>query len=253
VASAAPELPNPIDAGASKVAGSVVEKINIRNWQRKMAPKADSDEEWLLLLTGGNKTCYGKCGPVNTVWNESVPLLAALSAPVGSPRLKLGLLNCETDEVLCTSWASGVPMIYHLLIPQANTATTTTPLHVIPLNLTTTEVSDIVSLPSASKSRYLEFEEYTGILHPFDGMLAKFGLQQPFGYFMWALGSMPGWVMMLGISFVSRQIMNKRMARGTGIPQAPPAGAPQGQAGPRVAPATGSQPKAGGGSAKKRK
>lgn len=85
-----------------------------------------------------------------------------------------------------------------------------------------------------------------------DGALAKFGLLQPFGYFMWALGSMPGWVMMLGISFVSRQIMSRRMARTGGIPE-PGAGAqaqPQGQ---RVAPASGSQPKAGGGSAKKRK
>lgn len=88
-----------------------------------------------------------------------------------------------------------------------------------------------------------------------DSMLAKFGLLQPFGYFMWALGSVPGWVMMLGISFVSRQIMSRRMARTTGIPEAPGAGGPpagQAQA-PGAAPATGSQPKAGGGSAKKRK
>jgi hypothetical protein len=65
----APDLPDPIDAGASKVAGAVVEKINIRNWQRKLSPKPDVEEEWLLFLTGGNKTCYGKCGPVTAVWN----------------------------------------------------------------------------------------------------------------------------------------------------------------------------------------
>ncbi|KAJ9604876.1 hypothetical protein H2200_010991 [Cladophialophora chaetospira] len=254
-----PEFPNPLDAGASKVAAGVVEKINVRNWQRKLAPKADTDEEWIILLTGGNKTCYGKCGPVNTAWNESVPLLKALPAPAGSPRLKLGLLDCEKDEVLCTAWASGVPVIYHFLIPAvASTAGTTAPpkpLHIIPLNITTTEASDIVSLPSTSKSRYLQFDEYTGILHPFDGTLAKFGLLHPFGYFMWALGSIPGWVMMLGISFISRQIMSRRMMRAPGIPEVPAAGpgAPHGQAAPRTAPATGSQPKAGGGSAKKRK
>ncbi len=64
-----PDLPNPIDAGASKVAGRVVERINIRNWQRKLAPKPDGEEEWMIYLTGGNKSCFGKCGPMNTVWN----------------------------------------------------------------------------------------------------------------------------------------------------------------------------------------
>ncbi|ETI24334.1 hypothetical protein G647_03703 [Cladophialophora carrionii CBS 160.54] len=258
-----PEIPHPIDAGAAKVAENVVEKINVRNWQRKLSPKLDAEEEWMIYLTGGNKSCYGRCGPVNTVWNESVPLLAALSASPGSRRLKLGLLDCEKDEVLCTAWASGVPVIYHFMVPKAaaaaadassgpSTADAPTPLHIVPLNLTSTEVSDIVSIPSASKSRYLDYEEYTGLLHPIDGLMAKFGLLQPFGYFMWALGSVPGWVMMLGISFVSRQIMSRRMAGSGGIPEA----APQAQAAPapRVAPATGSQPRGGaGGSAKKRK
>jgi hypothetical protein len=155
-----------------------------------------------------------------------------------------------------------VPVIYHFLLPKrapsASSASgqpsTDAPsrLHIVPLNLTSTEASDIVSIPSATKSRYLDYDEYTGLLHPIDGLMAKFGLLQPFGYFMWALGSMPGWVMMLGISFVSRQIMSRRMARTGGVP----APAPQAQAAPapRVAPASGSQPRGGaGGSAKKRK
>lgn len=66
-------IPNPIDAGGSKVAGNVVERINIRNWQRKLAPKLDVEEEWMIYLTGGNKSCYGKCGPMNTVWNVCCP------------------------------------------------------------------------------------------------------------------------------------------------------------------------------------
>jgi hypothetical protein len=69
---AIPDIPDPIDAGASVVAGSVVEKINVRNWQRKLAPKADKDEEWMIYMTGGNKTCYGKCGPMNTVWTVCI-------------------------------------------------------------------------------------------------------------------------------------------------------------------------------------
>ena len=62
-------VPDPIDAGAAKVAGKVVERINVRNWQRKLSPKPDTEEEWMLYLTGGNKTCFGRCGPVNEKWN----------------------------------------------------------------------------------------------------------------------------------------------------------------------------------------
>jgi hypothetical protein len=63
------DIPNPIDAGASKVAERVVERINVRNWQRKLAPKPDGEEEWMIFMTGGNKSCYGKCGPINEIWN----------------------------------------------------------------------------------------------------------------------------------------------------------------------------------------
>jgi len=253
---AGPAIPDPIDAAADIVASGIVEKINIRNWQRKLAPKPDVDEEWMIYLTGGNKTCYGKCGGVNDVWNKAVPQLEAMSLKQSSPRLKLGLVNCERDEVLCTAWASGVPVIYHLMVPQQQAGTTEkpkTPLHIVPLNFTDTEISDITAIPSSSKSKYLEFDEYTGIMHPFDGIVAQMGLIQPFGYVMHAIGTVPSWMMMLGISFVSRQIMAKRMARPGGIPEAGGAPPAQPAPGPRVAPASGSQPKAGGGSAKKRK
>ncbi|KIW92587.1 uncharacterized protein Z519_06434 [Cladophialophora bantiana CBS 173.52] len=249
-----PVPPHPLAAGAARVAENKVEKINIRNWQRKLSPKPDTEEEWLVYLTGGNKTCFGRCGPVDAVWNESVPLLAALPRPAGSPPLILGLLDCEKDEVLCTAWASGVPVIYHFLLPKQSAASAgaKTPLHIIPLNTSTTTVADITSLPRASKSRYQEYPEYTGVLHPIDGLLAKTGVLQPFGYFMWALGTMPSWMMMLGISFISRQIMSRRMGAGRGVPAA---GDAQQPAAPRVAPAApAAQPRAGGGgSARKRK
>ncbi len=62
-------IPNPIDAGASKVAAQKVERINIRNLQRKLAPKPEREEEWMVYFTGGNKTCFGRCGPVDVKWN----------------------------------------------------------------------------------------------------------------------------------------------------------------------------------------
>ena len=60
---------NPIDAGASVVTAKNVEKINIRNYERKLAPKLDQEEEWMIYLTGGNKSCFGRCGLSDTVWN----------------------------------------------------------------------------------------------------------------------------------------------------------------------------------------
>jgi hypothetical protein len=135
------------------------------------------------------------------------------SAPANA-KLKLGYLDCDRDEMVCTAWATGVPVIYHLLVPQSTSPDTRMPLHIVPLNITTTTVSDITSIPSThfgGSSTYTTVPEYAGAFHPFDGILVKTGLLMPIGYFMWALGSTPGWVMMLGISFVSRQIMSKRM------------------------------------------
>ncbi|KIX09090.1 uncharacterized protein Z518_00168 [Rhinocladiella mackenziei CBS 650.93] len=240
--------PNPIDASTAKVAGNVVEKINIRNWERRLSPKPDTEEEWMVYMTGGNKSCFGRCTPVDLKWNESVPLLAALPQPAGSPPLRLGIVDCEKDEVLCTAWASTMPSVYHFHLPKKSEPQAKSPLHIAPLNISTTTIDDIVSIPAASKSRYLEYVEYTGALHPLDGWMAKFGLLQPFGYVMWGIGSMPSWVMMIGISFISRQIMSRRMAGGRGMPTP---GEAQQEPQVRLAPASPATPKSAGSKKKK--
>lgn len=66
-------VPNPVEAGAAKFAEHKVERINIRNWERKLSPKPDTEEEWLVYMTGGNKTCFGRCDAVDVVWNVSTP------------------------------------------------------------------------------------------------------------------------------------------------------------------------------------
>lgn len=45
-----------------------VEKINVRNYQRKLAPKPDGEEEWLVYMTGGNKSCLGNCADSDLAW-----------------------------------------------------------------------------------------------------------------------------------------------------------------------------------------
>lgn len=63
---------DPIDALAAGVAGRVVERINVRNWQRKLAPQLDMEQEWMIYITGGNKSCFGRCGLVDEKWNVCV-------------------------------------------------------------------------------------------------------------------------------------------------------------------------------------
>lgn len=62
---------SPIDAGASYVAGKNVEKFNINNFQRKLAPSQDGPTEWLIFVTGKNESCWGGCESANLAWNVS--------------------------------------------------------------------------------------------------------------------------------------------------------------------------------------
>ncbi len=61
----------PIDAGASVVAANKVEKFNINNFKRKLAPSSDGPEEWMIFVTGKNESCWGGCDQANLAWNVS--------------------------------------------------------------------------------------------------------------------------------------------------------------------------------------
>lgn len=84
VSSATPAHSNPTDAAASAVAAMQVQEINIKNYGRTLQPKPEGEEEWLVYLTGGNKTCFGRCGKTDSAWNVRMTLLlhAVYSSPV---------------------------------------------------------------------------------------------------------------------------------------------------------------------------
>lgn len=147
-----------------------------------------------------------------------------------------------------------MPAIWHFLTPAtAANPDAATDIRIIRLNTTIAKVGDITSIPSTSSSRYLEYEPYEGVLHPIDGTFQKFGLSAPFGYALWLLGAVPSWLMMLVISFASRQIMSKRMSEGPpGLGGAAPAAGAQGQAQAQPAAAAGKASPAGGKKQKKR-
>lgn len=65
----------PADAGAAKVADKVVTKLDAANWQSILTSASsnphDGPEEWMIFVTGGNKSCYGQCTQVEKAWNVS--------------------------------------------------------------------------------------------------------------------------------------------------------------------------------------
>lgn len=185
---------------------------------------------------------------------ESVPLLTALPQSPSKPTLKLGTIDCETNEILCVAWSVGSPAIWHFMTPATSVSPEApTDLRIIRLNVTTAQVDDIISIPSSSGSRYLDYKPYDGLLHPINGAFQKFGVSVPFGYLLWALGAVPSWLMMLLVSFGSRQIMSKRMGDSPGLGGgAPPAAA--GAGGPaQPAPASAGKASPAGGKKQKKR
>lgn len=182
-------------------------------------------------------------------------MLSALPKPAGAPTLHLGKIDCEVEGPLCAAWAIGCPSIYHFLVPAASSTPSQTPARYVELNVTTVGATDIVKLASqAPNSHIMEKPLYEGAFHPVDGNLAKFNVMNPVGYVINFMGTTPSWIIMIAISFFSRQFMSRRInartpsmydaPRGAAQPQAAPAPA---AAPPRAAPGS-----AGKGSKKRR-
>lgn len=178
----------------------------------------------MVFVTGGNKTCYGMCNTAETAFNKSVALLAAAPNPPS-----LALLNCETEQVLCHAWAVSPPRLLHMQLPQplADQSTPASTVRSIPLNRTTVSAPQIAAYHLQDK--YLEVAPYEGYFHPFDGPLAQYGLAIPAGYLIWGFSLVPSWAFMIGVSFLSRTFMGRRMAAQAdrAAAAAPPAAAAQ--------------------------
>ncbi|KAF2154083.1 hypothetical protein K461DRAFT_277152 [Myriangium duriaei CBS 260.36] len=210
-ATAAASIPNPVNAGAAAVAASQVHPLTLENYKATLAPGAATAspgiEDWMIYVTGGNKSCYGLCENADREWNKSVPLL---SATKGSPRL--ASIDCEAERVLCHAWSASPPSILYLRVPQpqADQSQAPTEIRYINLNRTAIAASEIAEL--YTKDGYKKTEVYEGFWHPFDGTLAKANLNIPFGYAIYYFSLVPSWAFMIGISMLSRTVMSRRMA-----------------------------------------
>jgi hypothetical protein len=68
-------IPDPLDAGAAKVAEFSVLNLNSSNWQDILTPGelgvTGEPYEWLIYIDGGNKSCVDACTNATRAWNVS--------------------------------------------------------------------------------------------------------------------------------------------------------------------------------------
>ena len=65
---ATPVIPQVEKVVEQKLQEKVVTNFNLSNWQTLLEPSSDS-QNWLLYITGGNKTCFGRCGQADKSFN----------------------------------------------------------------------------------------------------------------------------------------------------------------------------------------
>ena len=196
----------PISTGAANVATKNVTPLTTDNWETVLSASVSSankgPETWMVMISGGNKTCYGGCEGVEKAWNESAALFA-----VDPTAPNLAHVNCDVQAILCSTWLANAPSIWYIQLPitradQSNPATT---IHIISLNTTTTTAQDIVQIHT--EKNYEKAPLYEGAFHPFDGWVSKAMLNKPMGYILYAFSVIPSWAFMILISMGSRTIM----------------------------------------------
>ncbi|KLJ08616.1 hypothetical protein EMPG_15953 [Blastomyces silverae] len=131
-----------------------------------------------------------------------------------------------TNGLLCTILSATPASIWHWQVParEPGQPKPKTLVHLSRLNATAVDAEDIYKVHS--EKTWENKPAFDGTFHPVDGTLAQYGLSVPFGYAMYYISMVPSWAMMVGISFISRTLMSRRM--GPPRPQvAPAAGAAQ--------------------------
>lgn len=203
-------IPNPskahtaADAATAKASGKTLNILTLNSWEHtirsSVKPQSTTPEEWWVLVTGGNKTCFGLCGQVERSFNETAALWSANpTAP------HLAYLNCENQPVLCNAWGAGPPSLWIMEVAALGNPVD---VRVKGLNSTSTDVKTFTNLHATSDWKSLKLHD--GYFHPFDGPLAQYGLAVPLGYLFWFFNIVPSWLFMILISFASRSFTSKR-------------------------------------------
>ncbi|KAE8133367.1 PTH2-domain-containing protein [Aspergillus pseudotamarii] len=198
---ATPVIPAPVEKVVEqKIQEKTVTPFNLSNWQSLLAP-SDEPKDWFVFITGGNKTCFGRCHQAEKSFNESVLLF---SADPTSPNL--GYLDCESNRVLCSAWAAGSPSVSYFKVPaQVGEERPATAQYNVYFNATTVTAESLYKIHS--EKTYEKKGEYEGSFHATDSWLAERGLLVPAGYVIYAFSAIPSWLFMIFISFFSRTMI----------------------------------------------
>lgn len=200
-------IPNPVASAAARVAKSKVVPITLDGWKSTLKPGAATAspgiETWYIFVTGGNKTCFGQCARSEIAFNESVVLIETASR--NPPNF--GLLDCEKNAVLCHAWATHPPLVLYMQLPQPlpDQSQPSSAVRSIYVNRTSITAPELAAIHLQEK--YKDTKPYESVFQPFDGLLAKTGLQLPVGYISWGFTMVPSWLIMVGVSMLSRTFM----------------------------------------------
>ncbi|KAH9893840.1 hypothetical protein F4778DRAFT_748651 [Xylariomycetidae sp. FL2044] len=219
-----PNRYDPIAAAEAKAGSMKLDVIGLNNWRETLydpvKPDATTPEERWLLITGGNRTCFGHCGKIEAAFNETAAKFALLP---DAPRT--ALLNCDDQPVLCNAWSAPVGALWIFeMLPEPAAINVWSKR----LNLTTTTSDDLMKLHEEGYKTQAKLHE--GTFHPFNGWLAQNKLQVPAGYALWFFNLLPSWAFMILVSLLSRTMMSNRMNNQMAGGHRPPAA---GQATPR--------------------
>ncbi|KAH8811743.1 hypothetical protein F5884DRAFT_783243 [Xylogone sp. PMI_703] len=197
-----PSVPEPAAAATTKPTVRPLHVLTLDNWKETIQSSVQLDsatpEEWWVFLTGGNKTCFGRCQGPETAFNETASLWAS------DPKAPhLGYIDCESQAVLCNSWGTGPLTLWIMEVP---TPPAPVDIHVWNVNATTTTIKTFQDLRNSRE--WKEKPAYEGYyFHPFNGLLAQYNLAVPLGYFFWVFSVVPSWLFMIVISFFSRRMV----------------------------------------------
>ncbi|TFA99427.1 hypothetical protein CCMA1212_008783 [Trichoderma ghanense] len=220
-------LPSPskyddVAAHEAKTGPKKLSVLGLHNWEETLyepvAPDAKVPVEWWVLISGGNKTCFGRCGQAEAAFNETAVKFAQLPA---APHM--GYVNCDDQPILCNSWSAGIGQIWAF---EMRPKPAPIDIYKKRLNLTTVTSDELVELHEAGDKK--DWTLINSWFHPFNGKARELGLATPFGYFLWVFNLLPQWAFMLIVSFLSRSMIGNRAQqrnRQAGAPGGAPAAA----------------------------
>lgn len=58
----------PVETVTEQIIQKAVTPFNLSNWESILQPSSEP-QEWLVFVTGGNKTCFGRCGRADKAFN----------------------------------------------------------------------------------------------------------------------------------------------------------------------------------------